>query len=94
MSAPARQTALRAGGACVRCRKGKTRCVYENGRAPCRNCAKGMHECFLPTDAHAHVHGQTPTRTVNRPPRESLPASANERTSAQHAPRSSGGQPD
>ncbi|KAL5624699.1 hypothetical protein BROUX41_004759 [Berkeleyomyces rouxiae] len=94
MSAPVRQTALRAGGACVRCRKGKTRCVYENGRAPCRNCAKGMHECFLPTDAHAHVHGQTPTRTVNRPARESLPASANERSSAQHAPRSGGGQPD
>ncbi|KAJ2894329.1 hypothetical protein MKZ38_007725 [Zalerion maritima] len=34
MASVVRSTALRAGGACVRCRKGKTKCVYENGRAP------------------------------------------------------------
>ncbi|SPO01520.1 related to general repressor of transcription [Cephalotrichum gorgonifer] len=69
-----RQTALRAGGACVRCRKGKTKCVYENGRAPCRNCAKGMHDCYLPSESNAHMHGQTPTRPGQpRPVRETLP---------------------
>ena len=73
-SGPVRQTALRAGGACVRCRKGKTKCVYENGRAPCRNCAKGMHDCYLPTDAGDRMHGQIPARTTQaRPARESLP---------------------
>ncbi|TWU79068.1 hypothetical protein ED733_008627 [Metarhizium rileyi] len=72
-----RSTALRAGGACVRCRKGKTKCVYENGRAPCKNCAKGMHECYLPSESMAHHHGQSPARHANahRPARESLPAS-------------------
>ncbi|KAK7996510.1 hypothetical protein PG989_004550 [Apiospora arundinis] len=84
MSSVARGTSLRAGGACVRCRKGKTKCVYENGRAPCKNCAKGMHECYLPSESMAHHHGQSPARVVSRP-RESLPggersvsASANE----------------
>ncbi|KAH6889232.1 hypothetical protein B0T10DRAFT_48912 [Thelonectria olida] len=72
-----RSTALRAGGACVRCRKGKTKCVYENGRAPCKNCAKGMHDCYLPSESMAHHHGQSPARHANphRPPRESMPAS-------------------
>ncbi|GKT59682.1 fungal specific transcription factor [Colletotrichum tofieldiae] len=72
-----RSTALRAGGACVRCRKGKTKCVYENGRAPCKNCAKGMHECYLPSESMAHHHGQSPARhtAAHRPARESLPAS-------------------
>ncbi|KAG8417939.1 hypothetical protein J3458_005390 [Metarhizium acridum] len=72
-----RSTALRAGGACVRCRKGKTKCVYENGRAPCKNCAKGMHECYLPSESMAHHHGQSPARHANaqRPARDSLPAS-------------------
>ncbi|KAI9163831.1 chitinase 1 precursor [Paramyrothecium foliicola] len=72
-----RSTALRAGGACVRCRKGKTKCVYENGRAPCKNCAKGMHECYLPSESMAHHHGQSPARHANphRPSRDSLPAS-------------------
>ncbi|CAI4213146.1 unnamed protein product [Parascedosporium putredinis] len=74
-SGAVRQTALRAGGACVRCRKGKTKCVYENGRAPCRNCAKGMHDCYLPSESNAHIHGQTPTRTQSRPARDSLPGS-------------------
>lgn len=71
-----RSTALRAGGACVRCRKGKTKCVYENGRAPCKNCAKGMHDCYLPSETMAHHHGQSPARHANphRPPRDSLPA--------------------
>ncbi|KAM5386821.1 hypothetical protein ACJZ2D_000114 [Fusarium nematophilum] len=72
-----RSTALRAGGACVRCRKGKTKCVYENGRAPCKNCAKGMHDCYLPSESMAHHHGQSPARHANphRPPRDTLPAS-------------------
>lgn len=72
-----RGTALRAGGACVRCRKGKTKCVYETGRPPCRNCAKGMHECYLPSESMAHHHGQSPARhsSTHRPPRDSLPAS-------------------
>ena len=71
-----RSTALRAGGACVRCRKGKTKCVYENGRAPCKNCAKGMHECYLPSESMAHHHGQSPARHAgaHRPARDSLPA--------------------
>ncbi|TDZ36445.1 putative transcriptional regulatory protein [Colletotrichum trifolii] len=71
-----RSTALRAGGACVRCRKGKTKCVYENGRSPCKNCAKGMHECYLPSESMAHHHGQSPARhtAAHRPSRESLPA--------------------
>ncbi|PHH67688.1 hypothetical protein CDD82_1206 [Ophiocordyceps australis] len=75
-SAVVRSTALRAGGACVRCRKGKTKCVYENGRAPCKNCAKGMHECYLPSESMAHHHGQSPARhsTSHRPARDSLPA--------------------
>lgn len=68
-----RATALRAGGACVRCRKGKTKCVYENGRAPCKNCAKGMHECYLPNESMSHGgHGVSPARTAQRV-RESLP---------------------
>ncbi|PHH68383.1 hypothetical protein CDD80_7553 [Ophiocordyceps camponoti-rufipedis] len=79
-SAVVRSTALRAGGACVRCRKGKTKCVYENGRAPCKNCAKGMHECYLPSESMAHHHGQSPARHASsahhRPARDSLPASA------------------
>ncbi|KAH8651024.1 putative fungal-specific transcription factor [Xylariales sp. PMI_506] len=66
-----RGTSLRAGGACVRCRKGKTKCVYENNRAPCKNCAKGMHECYLPSESMAHHHGQSPARVPR--PRESLP---------------------
>jgi len=72
-----RSTALRAGGACVRCRKGKTKCVYENGRAPCKNCAKGMHECYLPSESMshggAHGHGVSPARVPQRT-RESLPS--------------------
>ncbi|KAF3767336.1 hypothetical protein M406DRAFT_328420 [Cryphonectria parasitica EP155] len=68
-----RATALRAGGACVRCRKGKTKCVYENGRAPCKNCAKGMHECYLPSESMSHGgHGVSPARTTQRS-REALP---------------------
>ncbi|GAO17348.1 hypothetical protein UVI_02038680 [Ustilaginoidea virens] len=71
-----RSTALRAGGACVRCRKGKTKCVYENGRAPCKNCAKGMHECYLPSESMAHHHGQSPARHANphRAARDNIPA--------------------
>jgi hypothetical protein len=68
-----RATALRAGGACVRCRKGKTKCVYENGRAPCKNCAKGMHECYLPSESMSHGgHGVSPARVAQRT-RETLP---------------------
>ncbi|KAG5989887.1 hypothetical protein E4U54_004227, partial [Claviceps lovelessii] len=73
-----RGTALRAGGACTRCRKGKTKCVYDNGRPPCKNCQKGMHECYLPSESMAHHHGQSPARHAaahHRPARESLPAS-------------------
>ncbi|KAK7957817.1 fungal specific transcription factor domain-containing protein [Apiospora saccharicola] len=93
MSSVARGTSLRAGGACVRCRKGKTKCVYENGRAPCKNCAKGMHECYLPSESMAHHHGQSPARVTVSRPRESLPggersvsASANEGQPAPAAP--------
>lgn len=69
-----RATALRAGGACVRCRKGKTKCVYENGRAPCKNCAKGLHECYLPSESMSHGgHGVSPARTAQRA-RETLPS--------------------
>ncbi|KAH8891784.1 hypothetical protein GQ53DRAFT_137009 [Thozetella sp. PMI_491] len=74
MAAVVRSTALRAGGACVRCRKGKTKCVYENGRAPCKNCAKGMHECYLPSESMSHGgHGVSPARVQQRA-RESLPS--------------------
>ncbi|KAK4163372.1 hypothetical protein QBC43DRAFT_213343 [Cladorrhinum sp. PSN259] len=73
MATAVRSTALRAGGACVRCRKGKTKCVYENGRAPCKNCAKGFHECYLPSESMAHGgHGVSPARVQQRV-RESLP---------------------
>lgn len=69
-----RATALRAGGACVRCRKGKTKCVYENGRAPCKNCSKGMHECYLPSESMSHGgHGVSPARATHRV-REALPS--------------------
>ncbi|POS71334.1 transcription factor [Diaporthe helianthi] len=68
-----RATALRAGGACVRCRKGKTKCVYENGRAPCKNCSKGMHECYLPSESMSHGgHGVSPARAARA--RETLPS--------------------
>ncbi|KAG6000921.1 hypothetical protein E4U21_004872 [Claviceps maximensis] len=73
-----RATALRAGGACTRCRKGKTKCVYDNGRPPCKNCLKGMHDCYLPSESMAHHRGHSPARHANthhRPARESLPAS-------------------
>ncbi|KAK0621694.1 hypothetical protein B0T17DRAFT_300093 [Bombardia bombarda] len=74
MSSIVRSTALRAGGACVRCRKGKTKCVYENGRAPCKNCAKGMHECYLPSESMSHGGlGVSPARIQART-RESLPS--------------------
>jgi hypothetical protein len=74
MSSVARSTALRAGGACVRCRKGKTKCVYENGRAPCKNCSKGFHECYLPSESMSHGgHGVSPARVQPRA-RESLPS--------------------
>ncbi|KAK3943235.1 hypothetical protein QBC46DRAFT_377880 [Diplogelasinospora grovesii] len=74
MTSVVRSTALRAGGACVRCRKGKTKCVYENGRAPCKNCAKGMHECYLPSESMSHGgHGVSPARIPQRS-RESLPS--------------------
>lgn len=75
MASVVRGTSLRAGGACVRCRKGKTKCVYENGRAPCKNCAKGLHECYLPSESMAHHHGQSPARVNVARPRESLPGS-------------------
>ncbi|ERT01171.1 fungal specific transcription factor domain containing protein [Sporothrix schenckii 1099-18] len=74
MASVVRSTALRAGGACVRCRKGKTKCVYENGRAPCKNCAKGMHECYLPSESMSHGgQGVSPARIPQRT-RESLPS--------------------
>ncbi|KAM3472148.1 hypothetical protein MY5147_005441 [Beauveria neobassiana] len=78
MSGVIRSTALRAGGACVRCRKGKTKCVYDRGPGnPCKNCSKGMHDCYLPSESAAHHNGQSPARhaTQSRPSRESLPAS-------------------
>ncbi len=55
----------------MRCRKGKTKCVYENGRAPCKNCAKGMHECYLPSESMGHG-GHSSPRVTSRA-RESLP---------------------
>ncbi|EJT68545.1 hypothetical protein GGTG_13876 [Gaeumannomyces tritici R3-111a-1] len=74
MASVVRSTALRAGGACVRCRKGKTKCVYENGRAPCKNCAKGMHDCYLPSESMSHGgHGVSPARVVAQRSRDSLP---------------------
>lgn len=78
MSGVIRSTALRAGGACVRCRKGKTKCVYDRGPSnPCKNCAKGMHDCYLPSESVSHHSGQSPARHAasSRPARESLPAS-------------------
>ncbi|KAG9251865.1 uncharacterized protein F5Z01DRAFT_626721 [Emericellopsis atlantica] len=76
----ARSSAQRAGGACVRCRKGKTKCVYETGEPPCRNCAKGPHECYLPSERMAYLHGQAPGRPVSashsRPPRDAAPGPA------------------
>ncbi|KAH0525456.1 hypothetical protein TsFJ059_007821 [Trichoderma semiorbis] len=88
-----RSTALRAGGACVRCRKGKTKCVYENGRAPCKNCAKGMHECYLPSESMAHHHGQSPARhtAAHRPSRDALPASGPGASDARQPVVGSGG---
>lgn len=88
-----RSTALRAGGACVRCRKGKTKCVYENGRAPCKNCAKGMHECYLPSESVAHHHGQSPARhaAAHRPARDSLPASGAGPTESRQTTAGAGG---
>ncbi|KAK4184680.1 hypothetical protein QBC35DRAFT_391165 [Podospora australis] len=74
MASVIRSTALRAGGACVRCRRGKTKCQYDTGKAPCRNCAKGMHECYLPSEAMSHSgHGSSPARVQQRI-RESLPS--------------------
>ena len=72
----------------MRCRKGKTKCVYDNGRAPCKNCAKGMHECYLPSESMAHHHGQSPARNANpnRPVRETLPASGSGATSEPRQP--------
>ncbi|ORY59551.1 uncharacterized protein BCR38DRAFT_412562 [Pseudomassariella vexata] len=81
-----RGTSLRAGGACVRCRKGKTKCVYENGRAPCKNCAKGLHECYLPSESLAHHHGQSPARTTGSRPRESLPGERSVSSAAERQP--------
>ncbi|KAI1809653.1 hypothetical protein GGS20DRAFT_580514 [Poronia punctata] len=88
MASVVRGTSLRAGGACVRCRKGKTKCVYDNGRAPCKNCAKGMHECYLPSESNAHLHGQSPAR-VSRP-RESLPGDRNASASSDRQPAATG----
>lgn len=75
----------------MRCRKGKTKCVYDNGRAPCKNCAKGMHECYLPSESMAHHHGQTPrvARPRDAGPGERTVAAtgAREPTSAPVVPR-------
>ncbi|KAI0392409.1 hypothetical protein F5Y17DRAFT_459916 [Xylariaceae sp. FL0594] len=84
MATAVRGTSLRAGGACVRCRKGKTKCVYDNGRAPCKNCAKGPHECYLPSESNAHMHGQSPARVPR--PRESLPGDRNSNTMSDRQP--------
>ncbi|KAI1822289.1 hypothetical protein F4861DRAFT_532376 [Xylaria intraflava] len=83
-----RGTSLRAGGACVRCRKGKTKCVYDNGRAPCKNCAKGLHECYLPSESTAHVHGQSPARLPR--PRDSLPGDRNVSATSERQPAAAG----
>ncbi|KAI5923560.1 hypothetical protein F4810DRAFT_198924 [Camillea tinctor] len=88
MTSVVRGTSLRAGGACVRCRKGKTKCVYENGRAPCKNCAKGMHECYLPSESMAHHHGQSPARPPR--PRESLPGERSVSATSDRQPATSG----
>ncbi|RWA04522.1 hypothetical protein EKO27_g10583 [Xylaria grammica] len=88
MTSVARGTSLRAGGACVRCRKGKTKCVYDNGRAPCKNCAKGMHECYLPSESNAHMHGQAPARVAR--PRESLPGDRNVAATSDRQPAAAG----
>ncbi|KAI1497849.1 hypothetical protein F5X99DRAFT_350622 [Biscogniauxia marginata] len=88
MTSVVRGTSLRAGGACVRCRKGKTKCVYENGRAPCKNCAKGMHECYLPSESMAHHHGQSPARPPR--PRESLPGERSVSATSDRQPTTSG----
>ncbi|UZP39718.1 hypothetical protein NXS19_007534 [Fusarium pseudograminearum] len=71
-------TALRAGSACTRCRKGKTKCVYESGRPPCKNCAKGMHDCYLPSESLQHHGGGSPARHASHPhrPRDNVPAAA------------------
>ncbi|CAJ2502094.1 Uu.00g049470.m01.CDS01 [Anthostomella pinea] len=87
MSSIPRGTSLRAGGACVRCRKGKTKCVYDNGRAPCKNCAKGMHECYLPSESLAHHHGQSPARAPR--PRDSLPGERSVSAASDRQPASS-----
>lgn len=92
MATAVRSTALRAGGACVRCRKGKTKCVYENGRAPCKNCAKGFHECYLPSESMSHGgHGVSPARVQQRV-RESLPSdrAVSSTTMDRQAPPASG----
>ncbi|KAI1123450.1 hypothetical protein F5Y10DRAFT_251854 [Nemania abortiva] len=88
MTSVVRGTSLRAGGACVRCRKGKTKCVYDNGRAPCKNCAKGMHECYLPSESNAHLHGQSPARVAR--PRESLPGDRTVATTSDRQPAATG----
>ncbi|KAI1418818.1 hypothetical protein F5Y12DRAFT_789562 [Xylaria sp. FL1777] len=88
MTSIVRGTSLRAGGACVRCRKGKTKCVYDNGRAPCKNCAKGMHECYLPSESNAHMHGQSPARAPR--PRESLQGDRNVSASSDRQPAAAG----
>ncbi|KAJ4158718.1 uncharacterized protein LMH87_009232 [Akanthomyces muscarius] len=88
MSGVIRSTALRAGGACVRCRKGKTKCVYDRGPSqPCKNCSKGMHDCYLPSESAAHHNGQSPARHTNqsRPSRDSLPASGSGSSDARQA---------
>ncbi|KAI1266977.1 hypothetical protein F5Y18DRAFT_444735 [Xylariaceae sp. FL1019] len=88
MASVARGTSLRAGGACVRCRKGKTKCVYENGRAPCKNCAKGLHDCYLPSESNSHVHAQSPARITR--PRESLPGERTVSATNDRQPANSG----
>ncbi|KAI8631902.1 hypothetical protein F5Y19DRAFT_463054 [Xylariaceae sp. FL1651] len=88
MTSVVRGTSLRAGGACVRCRKGKTKCVYENGRAPCKNCAKGLHDCYLPSESTAHLHGQSPARVPR--PRESLPGERSVSATSDRQPATSG----
>ncbi|KAI0967254.1 hypothetical protein F4678DRAFT_475456 [Xylaria arbuscula] len=88
MTSIVRGTSLRAGGACVRCRKGKTKCVYDNGRAPCKNCAKGMHDCYLPSETSAHMHGQSPARAPR--PRESLQGDRNVSASSDRQPAAVG----
>ncbi|KAG5987631.1 hypothetical protein E4U52_007395 [Claviceps spartinae] len=93
-SSNTRTNALRAGGACVRCRKGKTRCVYENGQLPCKNCSKGMHDCYLPSNSRQHHYGPPPSPALRqpsahrRPVREALPAAGPGAgaSEARHAP--------